>query len=511
MSILEVDLGYEPFPKQRAFHANPAKYRLFGGAAGPGKTKALLMEAVLQANEFPNVNTILLRRTVPELEGSLILEFERSIPREMYRSFNKTKHLVEWHNGSITKFGSAQHEKDIEQYYGEEWLFVGFDELTRFTLYQWQFMSSRNRCAVPGTFPNMAGASNPGSIGHKWVKQAFGCAGPGEQAEKRAPAGMDVYDPGDYAFIPARIEDNPIYAKDPNYLKTMAHLPKRLREALRLGLWKIFVGQYFDFDPAIHCEPPQTWDIKPWNPRWISIDWGYQHPAAVYWHVLTDDGVTRTYRELVKNLLTPKMLGQGIVDLTGSQSAAGAVGDYADLELEKISDVYLSPGNPFGSRDGAKPIAEQIGDILAAAGIPRPSPADDDRVGGWMLMSQMLESGLWKIGTNCVQLIDTIPAAVHDEKKVEDVAKFDAIDGQGGDDPLESARYGLKSYHYKGRKPLGVRVDDKIREHIKKNLGVKVEEVRPEQYTGIMMRRAQILAEERRAEKPIRLFGRRRH
>src|ERR1700684_2683059 len=52
-----VDLGYEPFPKQREFHASRAKYRLFGGAAGPGKSKALLMEAILQAHEVPGANT----------------------------------------------------------------------------------------------------------------------------------------------------------------------------------------------------------------------------------------------------------------------------------------------------------------------------------------------------------------------------------------------------------------------------------------------------------------------
>ena len=49
----KIDLGYAPFPKQQEFHASPAKYRLFGGAAGPGKSKALLMEAIIQAHEHP--------------------------------------------------------------------------------------------------------------------------------------------------------------------------------------------------------------------------------------------------------------------------------------------------------------------------------------------------------------------------------------------------------------------------------------------------------------------------
>ncbi len=61
---LRLKLGYVPFPKQNQFHGSNAKYRLFGGAAGPGKTKALLMEAVLQAWDHPGANTLLLRRDV---------------------------------------------------------------------------------------------------------------------------------------------------------------------------------------------------------------------------------------------------------------------------------------------------------------------------------------------------------------------------------------------------------------------------------------------------------------
>ena len=96
----EISLGYCAFPKQREFHKCGAKYRLFGGAAGPGKSKALLMEAIAQANETPGANTLLLRRTFPELEGSLLLYFRRDVPRECYRSFNEAKHTVTLYYGA---------------------------------------------------------------------------------------------------------------------------------------------------------------------------------------------------------------------------------------------------------------------------------------------------------------------------------------------------------------------------------------------------------------------------
>ena len=83
---------YEPFDRQQEFHDSLAKYRLFGGAAGPGKTKALLYEAIFQAHLHPGVDTLLLRRTFPELEASLITYFRRDVARGLYEKYNEAKH-----------------------------------------------------------------------------------------------------------------------------------------------------------------------------------------------------------------------------------------------------------------------------------------------------------------------------------------------------------------------------------------------------------------------------------
>src|SRR5277367_6900249 len=137
---------YKPFARQIEFHNARAKYRLFGGAAGPGKTKALLWEAIGQALETPGSDTLLLRRTYPELESSLLLQFRRDVPSGFYKNYNESRHLVTWCNGSTTRFGYFRNESDVYQYQGAEFLFIGIDELTHFTLKQWQFLTSRNRC-----------------------------------------------------------------------------------------------------------------------------------------------------------------------------------------------------------------------------------------------------------------------------------------------------------------------------------------------------------------------------
>ncbi len=207
-----VSANYTPFPRAARIPSLAAKYRLFGGAAGPGKNKSAAVGMYPSGNSYPRVDTLLLRRTFPELESSLLAYFRRDVPREMYESYNESKHIVTWNNGSTTRFGHCAHENDVYQYQGAEYLFIGLDELTHFTLKQWQFLTSRNRCPVPGTFPNMAGVTNPGNIGHAWVKALW--------IDRNAPAGMESasqYNSDDYSFIRATISDNPVYADDLEY------------------------------------------------------------------------------------------------------------------------------------------------------------------------------------------------------------------------------------------------------------------------------------------------------
>jgi hypothetical protein len=445
--VLLISDYYRPFPRQREFRDSPAKYRLFGGAAGPGKTKALLWEAIRQAWKFSGCDTLLLRRTYPELESSLLAYFRRDVPRALYKSYSESKHLVTWTNGSTTRFGYCRNENDVYQYQGAEFLFIGIDELTHFTLRQWQFLTSRNRCPAPNSFCNMAGATNPGNVGHAWVKALW--------VDHVPPPGFertDLYDPRDYEFIRARIDDNPIYAHDAEYRRTLEALPEHLRRAFLEGDWNVFAGQYFDvFEIGRHTARPEKLRLEPWWPRWISVDWGFQHPSAVYWHcavpvdsrqfkVEGKEGTKHkdssfnfqpstfnpriiTYREFVQNNLSPRMLAQAIAERSGR---------------ERISEVFLSP-DAFAHRTSEASIAEQLGDVLAANGLPRPAPADNDRIGGWQLMYQMLESDAWVITDSCAQLIECIPQLVRDDRRHEDIRKVD------GDDPADSARYGLVS------------------------------------------------------------------
>jgi hypothetical protein len=461
---------YQPFPKQKQFHRAAAKYRLYGGAAGPGKSMALLMEAVLQANRYDGVNTLLLRRTFPELEDSLVSAFHRHVPREFYWSFNESKHTVLWHNGSTTRFGHCHNESDVYQYQGAEFLFIGIDELTHFTLKEWQFLTSRNRCPVPGTYPNMAGATNPGNIGHAWVKALW--------IDRKPAPGMDSaggYDPANYRFIAAKLADNPIYANDKNYLASLRALPDADRKRFLEGNWDELAGQFFDsFDPSRHTERLERLGLQPWMPRWISIDWGFEHSAAVYWHA-QDGKKTYTYREWVVQHLSPRALAQEIAHKSAS---------------EKIDAVYLGP-DAFARRTDEATIADQLGNVFAERGLPRPAPADNDRVGGWMLLYDLLAHGEWIIADNCRKLIEVLPTLVRDDRTGEDILKVE------GDDPADAARYGLKT-RFKPRTPP-----------VEQRVAQRMEQVRAQEPTVRAIYARGIESEERKRQRPVTLRRRR--
>lgn len=442
---------YRPFPRQAEFHRSAAKYRLFGGQAGPGKSTALLWEGVLQACETPGADVLLLRRTYPELETSIILPFRRDVPyRDIGGTFNEAKHICYIPNGgkvSTIRFGYSESEHDIYQYQGGEFKFIGVDELTMFTLTQWQFLTSRNRCPVPGARPCMAGASNPGNIGHGWVKALW---------IDRVPAGgmrLGEYHAADYAFIRARLEDNPVYAKDAEYIAVLEALPTHMRKMFREGDWNVFAGQFFDiWNAGRHVVKAADIQLEPWMPRWISGDWGFQHPAVVHLHAQVEKR-TITYAELWAKGMGPADLARAIRAMTGNEHR------YSDGP--KYLAFYFSP-DAWARRTDAFPIAQQLAQELEDSGLPAPVAASTDRIGGARMLYSKLREGQWLISEACPKLVECMPLLIHaDPPEAEDVMKVDHGPGQLGDDAYDSARYGLYSHFQPGARSKAA----EIREH----------------------------------------------
>lgn len=225
---------HTPHPPQLAFLAcDHVLEVLFGGAAGPGKSEAILM-AALQYVDQPDYAAIIFRRTYSDLAlaGGLIpRSFEYLAGTDA--KWNDTTKTWTFPSGATVSFGYLSSPADKFRYQGSEFQFIGFDELTQFREEDYLYLLSRLRSRESSTVPERVRAtSNPGGRGHEWVKRRF------VSSESR----------GDRVFIPARLEDNPSLNIEA-YKATLDRLPPVERAQLLLGDWEaVAMGGKFERD-----------------------------------------------------------------------------------------------------------------------------------------------------------------------------------------------------------------------------------------------------------------------
>jgi len=144
----EVRLEYQPQTRQKLFHTCPADEILYGGAAGGGKSEAMLMDALKNAMKHKDVRIIMFRRTFADLERSVILRSKQVFPREV-AEYNESKKRWKFKKGSMIEFAHMKMESDVFNYQGAEYDFIYWDELTHFTYTQYTYMLSRLRGVNP--------------------------------------------------------------------------------------------------------------------------------------------------------------------------------------------------------------------------------------------------------------------------------------------------------------------------------------------------------------------------
>ena len=228
---------WQPQPKQIRFMERTEYEVLYGGAAGGGKSDALLIEALRQVH-IPHYRGIIFRKTYPQLSELIDRShalYSLAFPKARY---NDSKHVWKFPSGAKIFFGAMQHTKDRLNYQGKRYDFVGFDELTHFSWEEYSYMFSRNR---PSKNPRsnqktvcyIRASTNPGGIGHGWVKARFiDAAEPGtpivENVDVRLPDGSTKTIVRDRVFIPATIFDNQaLLDENPDYLGSLAQLPEK--------------------------------------------------------------------------------------------------------------------------------------------------------------------------------------------------------------------------------------------------------------------------------------------
>lgn len=537
-------MEWKPTARQAQFLSLPDTIfeALYGGQAGGGKTDVLLMLPLVRGfYKEARFKGLLLRRTSPELEREMIV---RSQGLGFYKAcggtYNGQHKRWTFDSGAIIQFGHFEYEKDAKIYDSAEYNYIGFDEVTSFTPYQYEYLVySRCRSSADNLPAIIRSGTNPGGVSHNYFRSRF--VEPARNGgvvinEIRTVEGRETK--VKIIFIRSKATDNEHLMKsDPGYLDRMQRLPEAERIAKAEGDWWIYSGQVFDDFRAekLLSEPENALHvIKPFPIPWfwpkiLSIDWGYDAMThALWWAInpLPDEkypGKLYIFREYAAK----------------KEKISTWAGNLKALSLgEDLRDVVLDP-SAFGHRGDEKTIAEQF-EISFGRASRR---ADNERISGKLLVQEYLkwkytprqlptsgfdsnvalqirrlqgEAGLkayeqsfliqedegylpkLQIFDNCKELIKCIPLCIYSKNNPEDVEEFK------GDDPYDNLRYGLKAC----QNFLTSNIAESMREAERTSLLNKLEETK--NMTNFYMNMERLDSKERLANKPIRRIGLRR-
>lgn len=443
---VEEDVIFRPNEgPQEEFLAASEQEVLYGGAAGGGKSFALIADPVRYFHH-PNFVGILIRRTNDEL---------RSLIREMKALYPKVYPGAKWReqdktwvfpNGGTLWVTYLERDDDVFRYQGQDFTWIAFDELTQYaTPFAWNYMRSRlRRTKKAADLPLcMRATTNPGGPGHGWVKKMFidpappNTAFPATDIDTGQPilypvghekAGKPLFK---RKFIPAKLSDNPYLAEDGRYEANLLALSEQQRRQLLDGDWTIAQGAAFpEFRTSVHtCEPffiPREWR------RFRTCDYGYSSHAAVLWIAI--DPVWNqlvVYRELYVTKHTGAELARKIVQI--------------EREEREIIAYGIMDSSVFHTRGNTGPV---ISEEMAAEGAKfRPSDrGHGSRVAGRNRLHELLrvDDDTGKPGIiifdNCRQLISDLQVIPTDPKGGDDID-----DRFASDHTYDALRYGIMS------------------------------------------------------------------
>jgi hypothetical protein len=450
--------------KQGRAFLSKATEILYGGAAGGGKSHLFRVGAISWCYEIPDLQVYLFRRTSPDLFKNHI-DGPTGFPALLadwvesgFVKINYSKGIITFWNGAQIHLCHCQHEKDVYNYQGAEIHVLIIDELTQFSKFIYTFLRSRTRLGglkVPQKykqfFPRILTGSNPGNVGHNWVKAAFVDIG-----SPMTIVGMPRSEGGmKRQYIPAVLEDNPTLTEnDPDYEARLEGLGNQaLVRAMRLGDWDIVAGGAFDdiWDRSKHViapfDIPKTWRID------RSFDWGSSKPFSVGWWAESDGSEVELRDGTIKNY-PPKTLFR-IAELYGWNGKPNEGCKMLAVEIarkivgiEKASPLFKRRKVWPGPADSSIFDAESgmcIADDMRRCGVSwrAADKRPGSRIAGLEALRRMLKASLVHpmeepgmfIFDTCNHFIRTVPVLPRDERKPDDV------DSDAEDHVYDESRY----------------------------------------------------------------------
>ena len=403
---------------QTDFLAAPEIDVLYGGAAGGGKSYAMLVDPLRYALRAAH-RALILRRSMPELRE--LIDKSRELYPQAFPGckFREVEKLWNFPSGAKVEFGFLERDADVYRYQGQAYSWIGFDEITHLpTEFAWNYLASRLRTTDSEITPYLRCTANPGGVGAHWVKKRYVSPMPPNES-------YEGDDGLSRKFIPARLEDNPYLSQDGRYEQMLQALPDVQRRQLLEGNWDITEGAAFtEFDIAAHVVMP--FDIPLGWERIKGIDYGYASESACVWgSVDPTDGTLIIYRELYQKNLTGEDLASVITRM-------------------EVQDPYSVQGvldTSAWARTGTT--GPTVGETLQRAGH-KLRRADKNRIQGKIQIHEYLrvqQSGRprLQIFNSCPNLIRELQGIPLDKNNPEDV------DTHAPDHAYDALRYLIMS------------------------------------------------------------------
>jgi len=387
---------------------------LYGGAAGGGKSYAMLVDPLRFAHRAAH-RALILRRSMPELRELIDKSRElypKAFPGCKYKEVEK---LWNFPSGAKIEFGFLERDADVYRYQGQAYSWIGFDEIThQATEFSWNYLASRLRTTDPEIIPYMRCTANPGGVGAHWVKKRYIDPSPPYESFKGA-------DGLTRKFIPARLDDNPYLANDGRYEQMLKALPPTQRRQLLEGDWEVAEGAAFtEFDRNLHViepfEIPMHWE------RIKGIDYGYASESACVWGAVDkDDGTLIIYRELYRKGL----LGTDLAHII------------SEMELNDPMSVPGVLDTACWNRTGQT--GPTVGETLVKAGH-KLRRADKNRVAGKIQIHEYLKTQ--QSGRPKIQIFNTCPNLIRELQSIPlDKSNPEDVDTHAPDHAYDALRY----------------------------------------------------------------------
>jgi len=403
---------------------------------------AMLADPLRFMNE-PLFRGLLLRKTTDDLRE--LKEISQAMYPKAIPGIRWSERLQQWiaPSGATLWMTYLDKDNDLARYWGQAYTWIGFDELTKWpTPVPWDILRSRLRTTKgSGLKLYQRATTNPGSIGHAWVKKMFidpAPAGEAFWATDITTGETLTYPDGDplagkpllrRRFIPSMLSDNPYLAEDGNYRTNLLSLPEKERKQLLEGDWTVAEGAAFtEFNPLIHVVEPFTIPHR-WT-RFRACDYGYGSTSAVLWFAVDprDDSLI-VYRELYTTKVTAVDLADMVLDLERDERIQYGVLD---------SSLWHNRG------DTGPSLAEQM--IQRGCRWTPSDRSKGSRIAGKNEIHRRLQvdEGTKKprmvFFKNCKNMIEELPLLPLDSKNPEDIDTKVSFDH--GYDTL---RYGIMS------------------------------------------------------------------